>query len=122
MVKPTLFVCESCRLTESQENNRIPVGEQLLSCLLEQYQNWPRQSELFIQPVGCLWTCNRPCTVSFTAPNKPTYLFMGLPVADSAAALLQFSELYLNSSDGDIPWSKFPEVLKSGEIGRVPPL
>jgi predicted metal-binding protein len=118
----TLFVCKSCKLAESEEGDRVSVGSQLLNDLLEHYQNWSRQSELTIQPVGCLWTCNRPCTVSLTAPNKATYLFMGLPIAESAAALLQFSELYLDSSDGDILWSKFPEVLKSGEIGRVPPI
>lgn len=47
---------------------------------------------------------------------------MGLAVAECAAPIFQFSELYLDSPDGDIPWNKFPGILKSGEIGRIPPM
>jgi len=34
-------------------------------------------------------------------------------LADSAAALLQFGELYRNSNNGTIPWKQFSEALQA---------
>lgn len=64
--------------------------------------------------------CSRACVVSVSAPGKATYLFTDLPLADSAAALLQFGELYRNSHNGDIPGQQFTEVLPSVEVAKIP--
>jgi predicted metal-binding protein len=115
----TLFVCRSCRLSEDDENSPAD-GALLLNQLLALHQQSPRQSELEIQSVGCLWTCRQPCAVALQDANKCTYLFTHLPPSESAQALIQFSELYLDSKDGNVPWKRIPDVLKTDMIARIP--
>lgn len=119
MSNPILFVCKSCCLSDHDEDN-LSDGDLLLNQLLILYQRWSRQSELEIQPVGCLWTCSQACAVSLQCTNKYTYLFTHLPPSESADALMQFSELYLDSEYGNIPWKQIPDALKTETIARIP--
>lgn len=121
MPKHTLFVCQSChRSCEERPNDQPADGD----CLLQQLNTLTTEQlqfeEFKVQPVGCLWTCDRPCAVAFSAPTKPTYLFTTLPTDETAFALLQFGDLYLNSTTGDIPWKQFPAVLQSANIAKIP--
>jgi predicted metal-binding protein len=93
----------------------------LLDHLLDLYQEWSQRSELEIRAVGCLWICSHPCAIALSVPTKPTYFLANVPGADTAEALLQWSEQYLNSQDGSIPWKQFPEVLKTNFVARIPP-
>ncbi|WP_250123166.1 DUF1636 domain-containing protein [Chroococcidiopsis sp. CCMEE 29] len=121
MSNPILFVCKSCSLTEQDTEEGNPSdGTLLLNQLLTLHQHWSRQAELEIQPVGCLLTCSQACAVALQCANKCTYLFTHLPPLESAEALMQFSELYLDSTYGNIPWIKIPEVLKTETIARIP--
>lgn len=120
MSKPTLFVCRSCRLADHDDENHPADGTLLLNQLLTLHQQWARQSELEIQPVGCLWTCSQACAVALQCANKCTYLFTHLPLSESSEALIQFSDLYLDSTHGNIPWKQIPEVLKIETIARIP--
>lgn len=118
MPKNSLFVCQSCN-DAAHKGIKPSQGAQLL----EQLNTLQSQdSPLTIQPVGCLWMCSKACVVALSAANKPTYLFTDLPLAESAAALLQFGELYLDSDDGDVPWKKFPQPLQGVGIARIPPV
>ncbi|MBE9075836.1 DUF1636 domain-containing protein [Romeria aff. gracilis LEGE 07310] len=116
MSKHILFVCQSCN-DAAHKRIKPSQGAQLL----EQLNTLQAQdSPITIQPVDCLWMCSRACVVSVSAPNRPTYLFTDLPLADSAAALLQFGELYRNSHNGDIPWKQCPEALQSAQVAKIP--
>ncbi|MEA5451757.1 DUF1636 domain-containing protein [Leptolyngbya sp. CCNP1308] len=122
MAKVSLFVCQSCRQSSAKQYADQPTdGTQLLDQLnlisIEKIQS----NNLEVKPVSCLWVCDRPCAVAFSAPTKPTYLFTTLPTDETAPALLQFSHLYLNSTTGDIPWKQFPAVLQSTNIAKIPP-
>lgn len=120
MSNAILFVCQSCRLSEQNGENNPADGALLLKQLLTLHQQGSRQSELEIQPVGCLWTCSQACAVALQCSNKCTYLFTHLPSLESADALMQFSELYLDSAHGNIPWKQIPAVLKTETIARLP--
>ncbi|NJL39089.1 MAG: DUF1636 domain-containing protein [Leptolyngbyaceae cyanobacterium RM2_2_4] len=122
MTRHTLFVCKSCSATIAHKDvtdDTITEGVLLLKHLQKLQQNRSIESELNVEAVGCLWTCDRPCAVAFSAPDKATYLFTKVP-ANADEALLQFGELYLNSKAGDIPWKQFPEVLQSAEVAKIP--
>ncbi|NJK28644.1 MAG: DUF1636 domain-containing protein [Acaryochloridaceae cyanobacterium CSU_3_4] len=107
----TLFVCKSCSAVFDHEAaDDLAEGNQLLLKLLEVQQANPMHQNLMVEPVGCLWTCDRPCAIAFSAPHKATYLFTNVPTT-AASALLQFGELYRTSKTGDIPWKQFPEIL-----------
>jgi len=125
MTKHTLFVCKTCSASiahDDVEDDTITEGVLLLKQLQELHQNGLVKSELHIQEVGCLWTCDRPCSVTFACPGKYTYHFVDLHHANSVSELQQFSELYLNSADGYVKPPKMPGELRSHLLVRVPPL
>lgn len=120
-----LFVCQSCHAAEVKSPDRPSDGAALLEQLLNLHQAWSHRSELEIQPVGCLWTCDHPCAIALSASNKSTYLLAKVPVAEgllseTAMAVLHFSQLYLDSQDGTIPWKQFPEILQTKIVARIP--
>lgn len=126
MTKSILFVCQSCRTANSESSDRPADGTLLLEHILTLYSAWSRRSELAIEPVSCLWTCDHPCAVALSSPNKSTYVLAKVPVADhaiseTAEAVLGLSQLYLDSQDGTIPWKHFPTVLQTDIIARIPP-
>jgi predicted metal-binding protein len=121
MPKHTLFICQFCHHSSEERPEHQPADgsrllEQLNTLAVEQLQS----NKFEIQPVGCLWTRDKPCAVAFSAPHKPTYLFTNLPTNEIATALLQFSKLYLDSSTGDVLWKQFPEALQSASIAKIP--
>jgi predicted metal-binding protein len=121
MPKHILFVCQSCHHSSAERPKHQPAdGTQLLEQLNTLDAEQLQSDNFEIQSVGCLWTCNHPCTVAFSAPHKPTYLFTGLPTHETATALLEFGNLYLDSNTGDIPWKKFPAVLQTGSVAKIP--
>ena len=75
-----------------------------------------------IQAVGCLWTCDRPCSVTFACPGKYTYHFVDLNLKNSVTELQQFGELYTTSPDGYVKPPKMPGELRSRLLVRVPPV
>lgn len=121
MPKHTLFVCQSCQhSSEDRPKDQPTDGTHLFEQLNSLTAKESQFNHVEIQAVGCLWTCDKPCAVAFSAPTKPTYLFTTLPTAETAPALLQFSHLYLTSTTGDIPWKQFPTVLQSASIAKIP--
>ncbi|MEP6516840.1 DUF1636 domain-containing protein [Microcoleus vaginatus FACHB-2002] len=79
-------------------------------------------NEVEIQPVGCLWACNHGCVVSVASLDKPTYLFVNLTPRESAAALLDFMQLYIKSDKGTVVWKQLPELLQSAIFAQIPPV
>lgn len=77
---------------------------------------------LEVVPVECLSVCKRPCTVSFAAPDKWTYVYGDLSAETSAATVRQAASLYAASPDGLIPWKLRPDAIKRGVVARIPPL
>lgn len=125
MSNPILFVCQSCRAAQAESSDRPAEGTILLNDLLNLYQEWSHRSELEIQPVGCLWTCDYPCAIALSCPQKSTYVLANIPVAEdaiaeTAAAVLCLSQRYLESKDGNIPWNQFPAVLQTDIVARIP--
>ncbi|GAB4243703.1 MAG: hypothetical protein Kow0049_33380 [Stanieria sp.] len=114
MSKPVLFVCQSCNAT-SQKDSKTPQGVCLLNRLRE-----INQDRFVVQAEECLWMCEQACVVAISATNQPTYLFTNLPLQESPEALLKFAELYFDYQGKSIPYSKFPQVLKSANIARIP--
>ncbi|MGF1569543.1 MAG: DUF1636 family protein [Nodosilinea sp.] len=121
MSKPILFVCQSCHHSSEKCPEHQPAdGTLLLEKLNKLAAEQSQSDKLEIQAVGCLWTCDKPCAVAFSAPTKPTYLFTTLPTDQTAPSLLQFGDLYLTSNTGDIPWKQFSAVLQSASIAKIP--
>lgn len=125
MTKHTLLVCKSCSATiphDDVTDDTITEGVLLLKQLEELHQTDSKNGELNIQAVGCLWTCNRPCSVTFACSGKYTYHFADLQYNNCASELQQFSELYKSSPDGYVKPPKMPGELRSRLLVRIPPV
>lgn len=128
MTQNTLFVCTTCASTW-QDGKRVGTsgGEKLLEKLSHLHEDWELKEKFPIQPVECMSACDRSCTISFVAPGKYTYLFGDIgPEAETfseiCAAVLDCASLYYRKTDGMLPWSERPKLLKKGILARIPPL
>lgn len=120
MANHCLFICKSCNSTHSKAiDYEKSEGASLLNQVTALQQTQACSNELEIRSVGCLWTCDDPCAVAFSASEKATYLFTKVP-ATAASALLEFGELYSSSKNGDIPWKQFPQALQSTSVAKIP--
>jgi predicted metal-binding protein len=119
MSDPTLFVCKSCH----RSSEDLPEGAKSDgTCLLEQLQaaGLPQTAQVQLQSVDCLWLCDQGCVAALSSSDKPTYVFSNLPIEGSAEALQQFAASYAASKKGNVPWEKFPSVLQSTTVAKVP--
>ncbi|MBG1261085.1 DUF1636 family protein [Nostoc commune] len=123
MPKHTVFVCKSCnRSSEERPEKSLFDGDTLLDKLNTLCSKKLPSDEIIIQPVGCLWACSQGCVVAVSSDEKPTYLFVNLTPEESAAALLEFMQLYIKSRKGNIVWEKLPQVLQSKIFAQIPPV
>jgi len=114
----TIYVCVTCRQAdEPLEPRSARSGARLFVDLSAKAGAGTR-----IVPVECLSVCKRPCTVSFAAPGKWTYVYGDLPPETSASIILAGAQLFEAAPDGVIPWKLRPEALKRGVVARIPPL
>lgn len=124
--KTTLFVCESCRVANPETSDGPAEGTKLFQHLLDTHEVGAPLFELEIQATGCLWTCDHPCAIALSSPDKSTYVLAKISVAEgfekTAEAILHLSQLYSDSKDGTIPWKQFPEVLQTEIVARIPPI
>jgi predicted metal-binding protein len=115
MTKPALFICQSCCFSKDHLEVQPADGAVLLQQVKAQLQS----DAIHVQPVGCLWDCGRACVVAFSAPNRPTYVFSTIDT-QSAPALLEFADRYVQSKTGNIPHKQFPEALQEVAIVKIP--
>lgn len=123
MSKLTVLVCTSCSATIGHDDvtNDTQTEGVVLKEQLETLQQQGDISETVdIQAVGCLWTCDRPCSVTFAYPEKYTYHFVDLNYNTCARELQQFADLYLQSKDGYVKPPKMPGELRSHLLVRIP--
>ncbi len=70
MVSTKVYVCITCKVAGEDAEERA--GARLFRMLNE--QNTLSDTPIELVPVECLSVCKRPCTVSFAAPGKWTYV------------------------------------------------
>ncbi len=124
----TLFVCTTCGSTW-QDGQRVGQsrGEILLEQLQPLHDQWPLGSQFALQPVQCMSSCDRPCSVAFVAPGKHTYLFGNLATPEEdldqvCQGILECAQLFYQKPQGLMAWSERPERLKRGIVARIPPI
>ena len=118
MVSTKVYVCITCKVAGEDAEERA--GARLFRMLNE--PNTLSDTPIELVPVECLSVCKRPCTVSFAAPGKWTYVYGDLPSETAAETILEGAALYSKTSDGLIPWKQRPDALKKGVVSRVPSL
>ncbi|MEM6381400.1 MAG: DUF1636 domain-containing protein [Pseudomonadota bacterium] len=121
-----LSVCTRCKPPGfSGPDHRRP-GYLLAEAVLRALRQTPAY-RLVLRGVRCMSQCKRPCVLALSAPGKYTLLFGDLDpqtIAPEAAApaILTLADQYAVSADGYVPRDRRPAPLRSGILGRIPPL
>lgn len=111
-----VYVCVTCRSAgDAPDGPRA--GARLLEALAASGDD-----ALDLVPVECLSVCKRPCTVSFAAPGKWTYVYGDLLPEAGVPLVREAARLYADTPDGLIPWKLRPDAIKKGVVARIPPL
>lgn len=111
-----IYVCVTCRIGDDPGPR---AGARLFQDLVRACAG---DASYEVVPVECLSVCKRPCTVSFAAPGKWTYVYGDLPAESAAGVVSEAARLYGATADGLIPWKLRPDAIKKGVISRIPPL
>ena len=115
-----VYVCVTCRAEgEPEPALEARAGRRLHDALLVDLGS---RSGFTVVPVECLSVCRRPCTVSFAAPDKWTYVYGDLPTEGAAPIVAAAARLYAAAPDGLIPWKLRSDPIKKGVVARIPPL
>lgn len=120
MTQHCLLICQVCQVSPSQDTvDGLSGGAYLLRRLDALKHSGP--PDLLIQAVGCLWSCDRPCSATFVCPGKYTYHFGDLSPFEDGDDLLQFGSCYIQSDTGYVLPARLPEPLKPKLMVRIPP-
>jgi predicted metal-binding protein len=114
-----IVACVTCGRVEPAADGR-PQGEHLLERLRDEAAQ-RTGAQVVVSDVRCLWACQKSCAVMLRSEGRVGYVIVGLePSQDSARALLDYAQLYLQSNDGAVPYRTWPTLLKGHFHCRIP--
>ena len=117
---PCLSICTTCR--DGREALHVTRGGTRLARTV--FERVAAEKTLGLRGVRCMSQCKRPCVVSLSGRESFTYVFGDLDPErlDHVDALLEFTSLYSNASEGFLTRQERPEVLRPSILGRFPPI
>jgi predicted metal-binding protein len=116
-----LLACETCGSADRAVHGNTG-GERLIAALRSALAE-RRDSPVTLASVRCLWACKRSCAVHLRSAGRAGYVLCDLaPSESSAHALLDYAAMYGESSDGAVPFRRWPDALRGHFLCRTPPL
>ena len=80
----------------------------------------PAYAGVTVTPAVCLWSCGQGASAQLRSAERTGYVMGGFVAAD-AAALLDFAAVYAGTSDGEVPYDRWPPGVLGHFIARTPP-
>lgn len=118
-----LSVCTRCRPADFPGSETERPGYLLASAVVAEARGVQAGLPgLSVRGIRCMSQCKRPCAVALSAPAKFTLLFGDLSPETDVDAILHLVGQYAQSGDGLVPRADRPACLRSGILGRIPPL
>lgn len=119
---PTLLsICMTCRDGREDQFANVRGGVRLAQAVRDELASDPR-SNVRLRGVRCMSQCKRACTISLTAPGSFTWIFGDLDPEHHASDVLAVTSIYQQSTDGFMKRDARPEPMRSGVLGRLPPI
>ncbi|MEQ8651105.1 MAG: DUF1636 domain-containing protein [Kiloniellales bacterium] len=122
MEQTVLRVCVTCRRDPTQE---VAEGERDGARFLRALESESAalaSSGITLDEVRCLSGCKRACTAVMAGTGKWTYVLCDLDPETDAAALLDYTQRFHATDNGQVPWRERPESLRRKTLARIPPL
>ncbi len=120
--KTQIYICKTCKPEGFTGEDGDRPGNLLAKELVAAARAKGLNVDVEMKAVDCLSVCTRPCTVTFSAEGKFTYIVGDLEPGRDVDDLLAFSELYGAATDGITTWRERPECVRKHTIARVPPI
>ena len=118
-----LTVCTRCRPPDFTGSNEDRPGYRLTGAIMQRVrEDAATPPGLEMRGARCMSQCKRPCVIALSAPAKFTLLFGDLDSHTGPDAVITLAQQYAESSDGLVPRAERPVPLRSGILGRIPPL
>lgn len=106
----TLTVCATCRAPD----RTVGGGAALLDAVRAS-----APAGIAVAGHDCLWSCASGASVQLSGPGRTTYVMGHFAVAD-AGAIVDFARAYAATSDGVVPFDRWPKGVLGHFIARVP--
>ena len=120
---PTISVCTRCRPQGWPDtSDRERSGAVLASVLHQSLSDADLPPSMNLRRVRCMSQCLRPCVIAFSHRDRFTYLFGDLDPAHHVHDILVAMQMWLSRSDGFMERNERPPSMRSGILGRIPPL
>ena len=121
----TLSICLRCR--DGREGSSTDFdrrgGRRLAELVADAFpDSTAARRGIRLRGVNCMSNCKRPCTIALSAPGRFTYLFGDLDPTFHVGDVLSVAAAYAEAAGGYLPRPVRPEVLRTGILGRIPPL
>ncbi len=117
----TIHVCTVCRRVRADHPEGFDQpGIGLATALSERIAE--SGAAITVAAVECLAVCKRPCTISFSAAGKWTYLIGDLDADTHLDEIVGAAQSYAASVNGIVPWKERPASFRKGVVARVPPV
>lgn len=122
MHKTVLSVCVTCRRDPSREVAESERDGARFLRTLEAEAEALESAGITLEEVRCLSGCKRACTAVMAGAGKWTYVLCELDPESDVAALLDYTQRFHASDNGQVPWRERPESLRRKTLARIPPL
>lgn len=110
-----LIVCTTCR-----GPGRVDGVGAALAAGLATLAADPAYAAVAVTPAVCLWSCGQGASAQLRSAARTGYVMGGFVAAD-AAALLDFALAYAATTDGEVPFDRWPAGVLGHFIARTPP-
>jgi predicted metal-binding protein len=120
----SLVVCSTCRFAgnarEDDEGRRG--GARFAQALTGALAHHACRGRIEIERMPCLFACGSHCTAYIRSDQRFGYILGRFsPTSEDALALLDYIAQYLDTSDGVVPYARWPQGIKGHFLVRVPP-
>jgi predicted metal-binding protein len=117
-MRGVIYVCVNCGDNLAVARGEKTQGRRLAEALLAGVGS---RGSIVVRQVECLNGCPKPCNAALRSHGKYTIRFSCLTQGE-VPALLELSERYCHSADGNIPTNAFPAGLRDKLVGRNAPV
>ncbi len=122
MDETLLRVCVTCRRDSSQQVADSDRDGARFYRALEESADKLAAAGIRLEEIRCLSGCKRACTAVMAAAGKWTYVLCDMDPESDAQALIDYTERFHRSDNGQVPWRERPESLRRKTLARIPPL
>lgn len=115
-----ITICDTCKRDGWNPDSQDMTDGEKLAGLIESHA---AESPVRTRRVSCTMGCERACNIIVQAQGKIGYSLGRFdPVAEDAAAIVEYAEMHNASQTGQVPFREWPQGVKGHFVSRHVPV